>query len=341
MSDFLSQDDIDSLLSSDAVTNDSEEQGGSGIFEKILTDFNAQQSSVINTLIGKNIDFEIKEYPDSEKAQKIYEENDFLRIELPLSGAVEGSQWIYMEKSRIAMLADLMVMGDGMAEYNEEEHLDAIKELYSAVNGGYASQLGGKAGGTVSSGDIGVSPSLEESHNFSDKTALLEVSIKDSEPFDILIEQSLPLYEKLSELFGGSPAQSSTPDDDQEEDEDLLSQDEINSLSDASSQMGSADTPTSPQPRRVNPASQKNIDMLLDIDLDISIELGKTEISIKRVLDMAPGSMVELDNFAGEPVNLLVNNKVVAKGEVVVVDENFGVRIISLVSPEERIKSLR
>ncbi|MGM0462291.1 MAG: flagellar motor switch protein FliN [Fibrobacterota bacterium] len=341
MSDFLSQDDIDSLLSSDAVTNDSEEQDDSGIFEKILTDFNAQQSSVINTLIGKKIDFEIKEFPDAEEAQKIYEGNAFLRIELPLSGAVEGSQWIYIEKSRIAMLADLMVMGDGTAEYNEEEHLDAIKELYSAVNGGYASQLGGKAGGTVSSEDIVVSPSSEEPPDFSGKTALLEVAIKDSEPFDILIEQSQPLYEKLSELFGGSPAQSSKPDDDQEEDEDLLSQDEINSLSDASSQMGSADTTTSAQPRRVNPASQKNIDMLLDIDLDISIELGKTEITIKRVLDMAPGSMVELDNFAGEPVNLLVNNKVVAKGEVVVVDENFGVRIISLVSPEERIKSLR
>jgi flagellar motor switch protein FliN/FliY len=88
-------------------------------------------------------------------------------------------------------------------------------------------------------------------------------------------------------------------------------------------------------------APKVNLDMLLDIELEVSIELGRTDIAIKRVLDLAPGSLVELDRLAGEPVELLVNNKVVAKGEVVVIDENFGVRIISLVSPEERIKSLR
>jgi flagellar motor switch protein FliN len=81
--------------------------------------------------------------------------------------------------------------------------------------------------------------------------------------------------------------------------------------------------------------------MLLDIELDVSIELGRTDLSIKRILEMGPGSIVELDRMAGEPVDLLVNNKVVAKGEVVVVDENFGIRIVSLVSPEDRIKSLR
>jgi len=91
---------------------------------------------------------------------------------------------------------------------------------------------------------------------------------------------------------------------------------------------------------RVN-APKENIDMLLDIELDVSIELGRTNMSIKRVLEMGPGSIVELDRMAGEPVDLLVNNKVVAKGEVVVVDENFGIRIVSLVSPEERIKSLK
>jgi flagellar motor switch protein FliN/FliY len=87
--------------------------------------------------------------------------------------------------------------------------------------------------------------------------------------------------------------------------------------------------------------SNANIDMLLDVELDVSIELGKTLLSIKRVLELAPGSIVELDRMAGEPVDLLVNNKVVAKGEVVVIDESFGIRIVSLVSAEERIRSLR
>jgi flagellar motor switch protein FliN/FliY len=64
-------------------------------------------------------------------------------------------------------------------------------------------------------------------------------------------------------------------------------------------------------------------------------------LSIKKILELAPGSIVELDKMAGEPVDLLVNNKVVAKGEVVVIDENFGIRIVSLIPAEDRIKSLR
>jgi flagellar motor switch protein FliN/FliY len=88
-------------------------------------------------------------------------------------------------------------------------------------------------------------------------------------------------------------------------------------------------------------AARENVEMLMDISLDVSIELGRSLMSVKRILELAPGSVIELDRMAGEPVDLLVNDKVVAKGEVVVVDENFGIRIVSLVSPEERIRSLR
>jgi flagellar motor switch protein FliN len=87
--------------------------------------------------------------------------------------------------------------------------------------------------------------------------------------------------------------------------------------------------------------SPPNIQMLLDINLNVTIELGRTRLSIRKILELGPGSIIELDRLAGEPVDLLVNDKVVAKGEVVVVDEYFGIRIISLVSPEERIKQLR
>jgi len=74
-----------------------------------------------------------------------------------------------------------------------------------------------------------------------------------------------------------------------------------------------------------------NIDLLLDVKLPVSIELGRATLPISEILQWGQGSIVELDKLAGEPVNLLVNNKLVAKGEVVVVDENFGLRITSLV----------
>jgi flagellar motor switch protein FliN/FliY len=83
-----------------------------------------------------------------------------------------------------------------------------------------------------------------------------------------------------------------------------------------------------------------NIDMLLDVKMPVAIELGRTEMPISEILTLGPGSVVELDKLAGEPVDLLVNDKIVARGEVVVVDENFGVRITMLMSPEERLKSL-
>lgn len=84
----------------------------------------------------------------------------------------------------------------------------------------------------------------------------------------------------------------------------------------------------------------QNIDLLMDVDLPVSIELGRTKLSIAEILALGPGSVVELNKLAGEPVDLLVNNKPVAKGEVVVVDENFGLRITQLMTPEERLKSL-
>lgn len=84
----------------------------------------------------------------------------------------------------------------------------------------------------------------------------------------------------------------------------------------------------------------QNIDMLMDINLPVSIELGRTRMSISEILALGPGSVVELNKLAGEPVDLLVNYKTVARGEVVVIDENFGVRITNLISPEERLKAL-
>lgn len=83
-----------------------------------------------------------------------------------------------------------------------------------------------------------------------------------------------------------------------------------------------------------------NIDLILDVPLNISVVLGRTKKSIKDVLELGTGSLIELDKLAEEPVEILVNGKRIAFGEVVVVDENFGVRITSIVSNDERIKSL-
>lgn len=86
--------------------------------------------------------------------------------------------------------------------------------------------------------------------------------------------------------------------------------------------------------------SHDDIDRLLDVTLVVSVELGRKQMQIKDILDLGPGKIVELEKLAGEPVDLLVNGKLLARGEVVVVDENFGVRITDLIDPKDRIKML-
>lgn len=84
-----------------------------------------------------------------------------------------------------------------------------------------------------------------------------------------------------------------------------------------------------------------NIGLLLDVPLKMTVELGRTTKLVKEILALAPGSVVELDKLAGEAVDILINEKLIAKGEVVVIDENFGVRITEILNPEERLTAVQ
>ena len=85
----------------------------------------------------------------------------------------------------------------------------------------------------------------------------------------------------------------------------------------------------------------RNLNMLMDIPLQVTVELGRTKRSVKEILELVSGSIIELDKLAGEPVDVLVNSRLIAKGEVVVIDENFGVRITDILSKEDRLNNLR
>jgi len=85
----------------------------------------------------------------------------------------------------------------------------------------------------------------------------------------------------------------------------------------------------------------KNIDLLLDINMKVSVELGRTRMAVRDVLGLSSGSVVELDRQAGEPVDILINDRLVARGEVVVIDDRFGVRVTDIETPSQRVRSLR
>jgi len=89
-----------------------------------------------------------------------------------------------------------------------------------------------------------------------------------------------------------------------------------------------------------NPQEAGNISLIMDVFMEMTVELGRTRKLIKEILSMGEGTIIELDKLAGEPVDILVNHKLIAKGEVVVIDENFGVRVTEIVSPLERVNDM-
>ncbi|MGE7682685.1 flagellar motor switch phosphatase FliY [Peribacillus simplex] len=98
---------------------------------------------------------------------------------------------------------------------------------------------------------------------------------------------------------------------------------------------------TSFQPYQLQESETKNLSMLMDIPLQVTVELGRTKRCVKDILELSSGSIIELDKLAGEPVDILVNSRLIAKGEVVVIDENFGVRVTDIMSQSDRLNKIR
>ncbi len=88
------------------------------------------------------------------------------------------------------------------------------------------------------------------------------------------------------------------------------------------------------------PGEEVNLDVILDVPVTISMEIGRTQINIRNLLQLNQGSVVELERFAGEPLDVLVNGTLIAHGEVVVINDKFGIRLTDVISPSERVKRL-
>lgn len=347
MSDILSQDQIDALLNAGSFGGGSPAGGSSDspveadkypVLKKYFELFLQDSGTVISTVLNKKTTFESQACvkADFHSVQSMIN-TSALSLALSFKSGFEGEFYFIMQKKDVAIMSDLMMMGDGSADYNED-HKDAITELFNQVMGAYSTSLGGELGSTFSASPTQVAEFDFSNPPFSDDNLdMIVVSISAEGIPDSFAALFIPA--NIAEQFvekspKSAPAESSSGVG--------LSMSELDDLSkvtsfDSSDSSGFRETSLSSTVK----APKENIDMLLDIELDVMIELGRSALSIKKILELAPGSIVELDRMAGEPVDLMVNNKVVARGEVVVIDESFGIRIVSLVSPEERIKSLR
>lgn len=348
MSDLLSQDQIDALLSSsdfgdsggggdDFSSSGSESKNYDGL-KDAFTVFGQSARSTLETLISKDVSLTPSDAaPVSQDSLTSTFAEPILAIRLPYEAGLDGDIFVLLTKKAAATLSDLMMMGDGSAEYSEE-HKDAIGEIVNQITGSFNAAIGEQLSLSLSIGAVDV-------QDFDPANPPMSLDGFDMVVMSLTMDGLDETVVMLVSAKAGEPFMKRSGKAELGESDTSLSMDELEDLSGVAGAGFEDDAGPAMSGHGSSfvsgGASQGNIDMLLDVELDVSIELGRAELPIKRVLELAPGSIVELDRLAGEPVDLLVNNKVVAKGEVVVVDENFGIRIVSLVSPEERIKSLR
>jgi flagellar motor switch protein FliN/FliY len=95
-----------------------------------------------------------------------------------------------------------------------------------------------------------------------------------------------------------------------------------------------------PATTKKGPANTRTLEFLMDVALQVSVEVGRARMTINDLLQMGPGSVVELEKIAGEPLDIFINGKAVARGEAVIVNEKFGVRLTDIISPEERVEGI-
>lgn len=289
---------------------------------------------------------------------------------------VEGfiGQNVFVIKSEDAsIISDIMLGGDGTNPSGElnEIHISAVQEAMNQMMGAAATSMS-----TIFEKKVDISPPLIKKENIENESTddldakdkvYVKVSfqLKVGTLIDSNIMQLIPIpfaNELVEELMKNSRKETEKEQAAAVEQLERHNQNEQNqhqtqepvqepvheskqqrlgdNVNQASSNVQQATFSTFEQVE-LSKNEQRNLDLLLDIPLKVSVELGRTKRTIKDILDLSSGSIIELDKLAGEPVDIFVNEKLIAKGEVVVIDENFGVRVTDIISQSERLMKLK
>ncbi len=361
---FLSQEEIDALLNGSAMPAEPESgEELSDVEKDLLGEVGnismGSASTSLSTLINQQVNITTPVVTIN-RLSKIKEsfEVPYIALEVKYVSGIAGKNLLVMKINDAAVIANLMMGGNGIVEGDKTElseiELSAVSEAMNQMIGSAATAMA-----TMFSREINISPPTSKvwedashPHDVDDDSLLVKVSFKltigelvDSSIMQLL---SMETAKRIVSIMMGEEAAPAAPAPAAPAPSapaPVAAMPEIK----APEQQAARPEPQVEvlhadfQPLTVNQGqvhAPKNIDLILDVPLEISVVLGKTKKSVKDILNLGTGSLVELDKLAEEPVEILVNGKKVAYGEVVVVDENFGVRITSIVSSTERIKSL-
>ncbi|WRP08454.1 flagellar motor switch phosphatase FliY [Rossellomorea aquimaris] len=332
-------------------------------------------ATALSTLLNQKVEITT---PKVTIIDKNYLEEEFphpyVAIQVQYTEGFSGVNLLVIKQSDASIIADLMLGGDGRNPSGDlgEIQLSAVQEAMNQMMGSAATSMS-----TVFSKKVDISPPSidlmyipqgEGEENLPDQDLLVKVSfsLKIGDLIDSSIMQLLPLgFAKslVDELMNGgaseevaaavTPLEPPTAPQPEPAYSGIFEEPVRTSHQHASPQhLGGQGvhgetvnvqpaTFSNFEPTTLGQQETKNLNMLLDIPLQVTVELGRTNRSVRDILELSSGSIIELDKLAGEPVDILVNSQLMAKGEVVVIDENFGVRITDIVSQSDRIKKLK
>ena len=378
---FLSQEEIDSLLngsddsSSNTGSNDNSVNLLSDIEKDLLGEIGnismGSASTALYQIINQkvNITTPVVSITTLKEIKETFETPTVV-LDVEYTSGIIGRNILIIKTEDAAVIANLMMGGDGIVENHElsEIEISAVQEAMNQMIGSAATSMA-----TMFSREVNISPPISKiwsnsedalSSEIPEDQAIVRVNFRMTigNLVDSNIMQILPVEtaKKIVSIMIGKEDEDSNASE--QNDNPVNNEILVESYNDSYEDVYEVNQPVSektiietPQPQvevhkasfeplvesKKSGVSNKNIDLILDVPLDISVVLGRTKKSIKDILNFSTGSLIELDKLAEEPVEVLVNGKTIALGEVVVVDENFGVRITSIVSNTERINSLK
>ena len=378
MSDLLSQEEIDALLKGDTGGDEDQYSSDLSLTEEekdalgeIGNISMGTAATTLFTLLNHKVVITTPEVTvTSLNEMAMQYPIPFVAVEIQYTEGLKGNNLLIMNEEDVKIITDLLMGGDGTnieGELNELQ-LSAISEVMNQMIGSSATSLASMFGK-----DIGISPpnaftidfaSKSLNNQFGSDEPIVKVNFK-MEISGILnsyIMQLIPIdfaKNMVESLMQGqtddftqdTEAELRTPATPNQQDlgqrppvqQDNPERKARDVQSNKTEQMSVGVQPVHFQPLEEMPvqAENNNIDLILDVPLQVSVELGKTRKMIKDIIELNLGSIIELDKMAGEPVDILVNGKQIAKGEVVVIDDNFAVRITDIINPSSRISHLR
>ncbi|MBN1524464.1 MAG: flagellar motor switch phosphatase FliY [Spirochaetales bacterium] len=365
---YLSQDEIDALLQGSDSMSDSSffsaseplSENEKNTFKSMIQATVESQSSNLSMITGKSVILGAPTVEVRSKQQFVGElPNEIVETKVDFTDGAKGEHIFLLNTDFSTRLASF-IMGQEKIELNEAA-LSGLAEALSNIAGATATSFGNQIGATVMITPADCKKILKSKIRFPEGENFVKVeypiSIEGEKPSTLIEMFQLSMVKQMTSNQAGdgmatvSASKQGGAHESQMPNLQDLSQMNMGGMfggqqgGDPMNNLVSTPSVQSVQFPNLQggaPAhEQGNIGLLMDVFMEMTVELGRTKKLIKEILGIGEGTIIELDKLAGEPVDILVNHKLIAKGEVVVIDENFGVRVTEIVSPMDRMADLK